>query len=272
MASSVTAHTDMDPSPRVDVFIDAADLNVSTTEITVHQISAAGDIEVRSMTRVASAGGFAGTDYEVPLGVSVTYRVQQFDSGGTELGYVLSMSTQVDVDQGVAILSDPLAPASAVMVDAVSDFGGELKRTRKTQVYRAGLNTVALMGLQSLLEDVSLHCETLTLDDADRLEDVLAAGQFLVRVMPPTRLPALMHVVADSPVQVPIDVQFGGEIVEWQIRADEVSRPSIDIIVPVISYQRFIDYLTASTAGTYAAAAAIWSTYLDAIRNPPAAP
>jgi len=268
MASTVTPHTDMDPSPRVDVFIDDSDLDVDTVTITVHQVSVAGDIEVRDMVGVVSAGGFAATDYEPPFGVPITYRVQQFDVDGVEIGYVLTLATQVDIADGYAVLSDPLAPATAVMVSALSDFGGELRRNRKTRTYRAGTRTVALMALQSLLEDVSLHCETLTLDDADKLEEVLAAGQFLVRVMATTsRLPALMHVVAEAPVETPIDVQHGGELIEWEISADEVSRPEIDIIVAVINYGLFADAFA-----TYGAAAAAYSTYLAALLDPPPTP
>lgn len=269
MASTVTPFADMAPSPRVKVFIDSADLNVSTSTITVHQISVAGDIEVRNMKRVASAGGFAATDYEPPLGVPITYRVMQYNASGVELGYVLSLVTQVDIDPTKAVLSDPLAPGTAVMVNALADFGGTLKRERPSRVYRAGYRTVALMALQSLLDDVPLHCETDTIADADMLEDVLAAGQFLVRVMPATRLPLLFHVVVPQPVQKPIDVQFGGSLVEWDMDATEVSRPTIDILVAVISYQLFADYVATVGDGTYGYAATVWSTYLDALLNPP---
>ena len=270
MASTVTPHEDMDPSPRVDVFIDDADLDGSTVTITVHQISVAGDLEVRNMVGVAATGGFAATDYEPPLGVPVTYRVAQYDSGGAELGFALELTTQVDIGDGYAVLSDPLVPAVAVMVEAHIDFGGVLRRTRPTRVYRAGLRTVALMGMQGLLEDVPLRCQTKTLDDADALEDVLAAGQFLVRLMPSGgRLPLILHVVVPSPVQIPIDVQFGGELVEWDMSGTEVSRPEIDIIVPVVNYQLLTDYVASVAGGTYADMQVLWSTYLDLLRNPP---
>lgn len=222
------------------------------------------------MRGVASAGGFAGTDYEVPLGVPVTYRVAQYNSSGGELGFVLELTTQVDIADTFAVLSDPLAPGTAVMVSAVATFGGELKRKRSTRTYRAGYRTVALMGIQGLLEDVPLHCETLTLADADLLEDVLAAGQFLVRLMPSTRLPGVLHVVVPSPVERPIDVQFGGELVEWDLNGTEVSRPEIDILVAVINYQLFADYVASVGDGTYGFAATVWSTYLNAMLNPPA--
>lgn len=272
MASTVTPHTDMDPSPRVDVFIDDADLDGDTVTITVHQISVAGDIQVRNMVGQASAGGFADTDYEPPLGVPITYRVAQYDVDGAELGFVLELTTQVDIADGMAVLSDPLAPGLAVMVEAHTDFGSELRRTRPTRVYRAGFRTVALMGMQGLLEDVPLRCQTQTIADADMLEEVLAAGQFLVRLMPSGgRLPLILHVVVPSPVEIPMDVQYGGSWIRWELNGTEVSRPEIDIIVPVINYQRFIDYVNSAGDGTYGFAATVWSTYLDALLDPPPA-
>jgi hypothetical protein len=254
------------------VFVDAADLDASTVTITVHQISAAGDFEVRGLRSVASAGGVAGTDYEVPFGVPVTYKVMQFDSGGVELGYVLDLVTQVDIGDGYAVLSDPLVPANAVMVEAHTDFGSVLQRNRPTRVYRAGYQTRALMGLRSLLEDVPLTCQTKTLDDADMLDAVLAGSGFLVRLMPSGgRLPLAFHVVVPSPAQVPVDVQYGGEWVRWDLNGTEITRPEIDVLVAVISYGRFADYMAAQADDSYGAAAAIWSTYLDAMRNPPPA-
>lgn len=269
MVSSVTPYVDMDPSPRVDVFIDDADLDPSTVTVSVHQMSVAGDVVVRGMDHVLSTGGFAGTDYEVPFGVPVTYKVQQHDVDGIDLGYVLELVTQVDVGEGVAVLSDPLSPGVAVMVNALADFGGKLTRNRKARVYRAGTRTVALMGLRSLLEDVPLHCETESIDDADALETLLDAAGMLVRVPPNTRLPLVMYAVVPEPEQVPIDVQFGGELVEWNLTGDEVSRPSLDILVAVINYGRFAAYMNTLPDNSYGNAATIWSSYLDAMRNPP---
>lgn len=270
MVSTVTPYADMAPSPRVDLFVDAADLNPATETITVHEISAAGDVEVRNMRRVSALGGFAGTDYWVPLGVPVTYKVQQFDASGGELGYVLELTTQVNIGDGYAVLSDPLVPGNAVMVEAHVEFGGELRRSRPARVYRAGYQTRALMGLRGLLEDVPLRCQTKSLSDADALEDVLSGSGFLVRLMPSGgRLPLLMHVVVPDPVQVPVDVQYGGEWIRWELTGQEISRPEIDILVAVISYGRFEAYMNTLTDNSYAKAAELWSTYLDAMLNPP---
>ena len=269
MASTVTPHEDMDPSPRVDVFIDDADLDGDAVTVTVHQISVAGDIEVRNMVGVSVVGGFAATDYEPPLGVAITYRVAQYDTGGTELGYALELTTQVDVETNVVVLSDPLAPGVAVKVRAEAGFAAQMTRRRPTKVYRAGYRTVALMGLQGLLEDVPLRCWTDNEGDREMFADVISQTQILVRTMPNFPLPRVVFAVVPDVVQTPFDYHQGGVTDVWDITGQEVSRPEIDIIVPVVNYQLLTDYVASVAGGTYADMQVLWSTYLDLLRNPP---
>jgi hypothetical protein len=271
MASTVTPHEDMDPSPRVDVFIDDADLDPDTVTITVHQLSAAGDFEVRNMRGVSAVGGFAGTDYAVPLGVPITYKVQQYDVGGAELGFVLSLVTQVDIDPRFAVFSDPLAPGDAVLVRMERDFANTLTRRRPTQIYRAGYQTRALMGLQTLLEDVRLRCWTDTAEDRDVFWEVVSRSSILVRIMPNSPLPLLFHAVIPDVNQVPFDYHAGGTTDVWDITGQQISRPEIDILVAVINYGRFADYMNTLVDNSYGNAATIWSTYIDAMLNPPPA-
>lgn len=265
MVSTVTAYTDMAPQPRVVIDVDGADLNVATVTVTVWQISSVGQFKVRDGIRRGAVGGTVITDYEVPLGIPVSYRVEQFNTGGTSLGFVLDLSTQVDLEVGFAVFSDPLNPKHAVLVAMSPTFGGNVTRKRPTRVVRAGVNTVALMGLQGLLADVPLHCETDTIADADMLEQVLAETQCVVRIMAGTaRVPSMFNVVVPEPSELPISVQYGGELITWDLVGQEVSRTEVDIIVPVLNYQRFKDFFN-----TYGEAAATYSTYLDALRNPP---
>lgn len=267
MVSSLTVWADMDPCPRARVEIDAADLDVGTDAVTVWQLTADAEVPVRSAIRVASAGGVIVTDYEIPFGVPVTYRVEQFASGLSTGFSDVELTGQVDIADGFAVFSDPLDPARSVLVEAHLEFGSVLRRTRPTRVYRAGDFTAALSGVRGLLEDVPLRCSTRTLADADLLDSVLAATQFLVRLMPSGgRLPSVFHVVVPSPAEVPVDVQYGGEWIQWDLSGQEVSRSEVEILVPVINYQLFADAFA-----TYGDAAAAYSTYLDALRDPPSA-
>lgn len=271
MVSTVTPHTDMNPSPRVDVFIDDADLDPTTDEITVLQTSVAGEIEIRNMTRKSSVGGFAATDYEPPLGVPITYLVRQYSSDSL-IGIVnLGLTAQVDIPTGYAVLSDPLEPAVAVMVRTERDFAVKLTRKRPTGVYRAGHRVVSMSGLQGLLEEVNLRCWTDTADDRDMFWEVASKSALLVRVMPDYPLPLLMHAVIPDVNQVPFDYHAGGVTDVWDVTGQEVSRPEIDILVSVINYGLFADYMNTQPDNSYGAAATIWATYLDAVRNPPAA-
>lgn len=265
MVSSVTPFSGMDPSPRVDVFVDGADLTGSTASVTVWQISSAGEFPVRNAERRPSSGGFFVTDYEVPLGVPVSYRVQEFDAGGAEIQFALNLDTQVDVADGYAVIQDPLVPNNAVLVEAHVDFGGVLVKRRAARTYRAGNDTVALLGQQGLLEDVPLRCQTRSIADADVLEAILDETQFLVRLMPSGgRLPSVLHVVVPDVVQVPVDVQYGGSWIQWDLQGSQVARTELDIIVPVVSYQRYVDAFA-----SYAEFNAAYSTYLSAIASPP---
>lgn len=268
MVSTIVSHSDMDPSPRADLFIDTFDLDGSTVTITVWQTSSAGSFRVRNAIRRTSAGGFLVTDYEIPLGVEVTYRVEQFNGAGVSTGFAaLSLLTTVNVGVGFAVLSDPLNPRHAVLVSASPQFGGQVKRVRPVSTYRAGVNTVALMGLEGLLTDLPLACETESLADADMLELVLAETQFLVRVQTGmARIPPILHVVSGEPVQKPVTVQWEGELISWEITADQVSRTEIDIIVPVLTWQAVIDFYP-----TWTALLAANATWLDVFRNTPEA-
>lgn len=268
MVSTVTPFADMDPSPRVQVDIDDADLHVDATSITVWQQSKAGQYRVRNMIDRASVGGFFETDYEVPLGVPVTYRVEQFNSAGTSLGFILTLETQVDIADGLAVLQDPLAPGNAVLVEAHVDFGGTLQRSRPTRVYQVGDTSIAQMGMRGLLQNVPLHCQTQSLEDADMLDLVLAETQVLVRLMPSGgRLPLVLNVVIPDPVEVPVDVQYGGEWVKWDLSGSEVSRTEIDIIVPTYTWQTVIDY-HASFGGDWSDLIAARSSWLEVRRDP----
>lgn len=273
MVSSVTPFDDMDPSPRVVIDVDDADLDFWTRSVTVWQISKWGQVAVRNAVQRSAAGGLVVTDYEVPPGVPVTYRVEQFDPAGASLGFVLSLVTQVNIPDGMVVLQDPLRPANAVMVVGKPDLGEELRRSRPTRVYVAGNRSIALSGMRSHLMDVNLHCQTHELTDVDRLDEVLEQTMVCVRLAPSAGLlPGVFFAVIPDVSARPVDVQYGGQMVRWGLTGQEVSRPSIDILVAVFSYDRFkayLDSLHPPTPGTYDDAAAIWATYIDAMRNPP---
>lgn len=262
MASTATTFSDMAPQPRVEVFIDDADLDPAAHTITVLQLSKWGTVNVRNATRRSAAGGFAVFDYEVPPGVSVTYRVEQFDDDGVSLGFALNMAAQVDIPVGWAVISDPLVPANALLVRAEAPFADVLKRSRPTAYYRAGHDTIALSGMRSLLQQVNLRCFTDTAVDREMLAAIVGESMILVRTMPQMRLPGSFY--ASVPDEVMDPFGFEGDVDEWDLVGNEITRPSMDVVVPVYTWQDIIDYYP-----TWADLIADRATWLDVLRNPP---
>lgn len=258
----ITPHTDYAPVPRVDVLFD--NLPFGAVYVTVFQISAEGTIPVRSAIRSFAAGGYFITDYEVPLGIPVSYRAEQFDAAGNSMGFTDTATTQVDIPVGVAVFQDPLEPAVSAVVGCEASFAETLSRTREVKRHLIGFETIALMGAMSLLEDVNLRVWA----DADvtqrKFDAVLSRTQVLVRTMPPMPLPRAFHVVIPSPKRVPFDIRFDGETNVWDLTAFEVTRSTLDIIVPPVTWQRVIDAYP-----TWADVIAAHPTWLDVLKNPP---
>jgi hypothetical protein len=264
---TLTPHEDMSPSPRVDIVFDAGELDVATDTISVYQISAAGQIDVRDATGVSASGGFAVTDFEVPLGVEVTYQAQQYDVSGAVIGLTDSASTQVDVAEGWAVFSDPLAPNNAILLQCEPRFANRLVRRRDQRIYRVGFQTIALQGELGLLSGVPLRVYTTTSDEADDLETILYEGTSLVRTMPAMPLPRLFYAAFQEIPVDPFEAPFGGSWSVFELEGEQVSRPSLGTLVPAVTYGVFVDYYTGATYGD---TLTDYTTYLDSIINAPA--
>ncbi len=270
MPSTAVAFTDMAPSPRVQIDIDPADLDPGTTSVKVWQISPWGQVPV-NREPVPATGGVVVDDFEVPGGVQVVYRVEQFDAAGASLGYTLSLQVEVGWDYGDVILSDPLAPANAVRVRAEKLFAGALERSRSSAIYRAGTRTFSMSGPLSGFQKLVLRVVTESESDRAMLELITEQATILVRAMPQTRLPGVVYVTVPTVPMIPFNARRGGQVDVWDMEGDEVSRPNVDIVVAVYSYDLFKAYLDAKypPEATYNDAEAEWSTYIEAARSRP---
>lgn len=273
MASSVTASSDMTPSPRAKVDIEGDDLNADTVEVTVWQVSKWGQVTVRGGERKNAVGGYTITDYELPAGVEVTYRVEEFDEDGENLGYGgLSLTGQVEIPFGSVVIQDPLAPASAIMLKAQPDFASSLRRSRPVVVYQAGDRSFAMSGLQSGFKSVPLSVWTKTDEEREKLQEILQQPVILVRTPPEMRLPGAFYAVVAETDQDASWGRFDLDADKWPLRGEQVSRPDLEVIVPIYTYDLFKAYIDEKYGppyGTYEDAAAEWASYLDALRNPP---
>ena len=258
----LTPNTDRDPSPRVGVRFD--ELHPDTATLTLVVISVDGTVEVRNARKAFAEGGFSIVDYEPPIGVEATYRAQQFNSAGVDLGFTESASTFLEGDPEIVWISDPLDPTSAVPVKADADLGGTLRRRRQMNLVNLGDTTIALMGSMGLLESVPLRCSTDNLEDAAMLDQILSRTIVLIRSSPPHRIPRCLNVAIGDPNKSVWEAQYGSEFTGWDLEGAEVSRTDFDIIVPVITWQAYIDAFP-----TWPAFNAAYATWLDAADSPP---
>lgn len=261
---TLTPHADDDPTPRVEILFDEAEWASGTATVNVLQVSDEGTLIVRNGTGMEASGGVYLIDYEIPPGIPVSYQAEMFNSSGASLGLSAAASTQVDLPLDVVIFQDPLAPKTSVRVQAQRSFGGTLTQSRDSTLYRAGDNTIALMGPLGLYEDVDLSVRTNDQAIGVTLLEVLQVGALLVRTMPIYQLPSLLYVNVAKPGRTLLNARFGGFETEWSLSGDQVSRNLVDILQAVITYARYKAYFA-----TYADAKAVYSTYLDAKKNPP---
>lgn len=258
----VVGYSTMDPQPRATIEIH--DTYPDAATLTIVQLSDEGQINVRDAENVVAPGGVFKTDYEIPLGISTSYRAQMFTAGGADLGFTSSTSVEVDIDPGWAVVQDYLEPKQVVLVQAEKQFANTLQKTRTLALYPAGTDTVALLGELGLLTGLNLRLVTMTNDDQQALDTILENGTVLIRTMPPMPVPRQLFVAIGAPTRVPSDVRWGGETSIYDITGDEVSRNTLTVLVPVTTWADVIAFFASWTA-----LIAAHSTWLDLIKNPP---
>lgn len=117
----LTPFPDFGPVPRVLVSVSAPAPGTQT--VTVLRTSEGREMPVRGGIKRYAVGGTAVMDYEAPPGPS-SYRAQQFDVNGADLGYLaLGAVTMPDF----SCIHQPLSPALAIqspriMLDSANDL------------------------------------------------------------------------------------------------------------------------------------------------------
>lgn len=262
MAATITLHT---TPPSAHMVWEAADLPVGTHTITVTRAADGVSYVVRGASALFADGGAVLDDYEVPVGVLVTYTAEAFDSSGVSLGPTTDTLTGTIVaDPSMGWVSDPTNPNSVVQVELKDDFAQTLTTVRQVQTYQVGDRVVALLGALGKLSNLTLRMQTKTVDDYKTLVGILQQTAVLIRTAPPTLQPRLLYVVVPTVNMAQQDVQWGGGWVIADITGDEVDATTLDILIPVVTYQTYMDVFA-----TYADAEAAYATYFDAIKNPP---
>lgn len=253
-------------NPHAHLVYNATDLAVGTETITVTRSYGNRTATVQEGERRFAAGGTVLDDWMIPLGVNVTYTAEQFDAAGTSLGTTTPIQVRWDDDPSLGWISDPLSPGDAVQVELVADFADTMSRTRQMQLHQVGDRVVSLLGAAGKLQNLTVHCQTKNLADGERLTEILAATSVLIRVPPPTRVPRLLYCVIPTVNEIDMDVQWGGEWIRWDLTGQEVDPTTLDIVLPIVSWQTYIDAFP-----TWADMEAAYPTWFDAMKNPPGA-
>jgi hypothetical protein len=186
-------------------------------------------------------------DYEAPLDVDLSYRVQFFDAAGAELGWSDSATTRVvspHWSDGAArvLIHNPLDPRSALWVHMVEGSVPTVRRptpgeTRWGHGSRLGMvQSSARRGVVG----AELILSTDTWEAGNRFDELFGTPDtprlpiLCVRipdVMRRTRLPVMWFAACLEPVA---ETHPDTDVVLWRLVADQVDRPVPTLVIPVL--------------------------------------
>lgn len=261
---SVTA-TDAPPSARIEF----ASLAAGTERVTVWRQFDGLTTSVRRGLNKFAAGGFVTVDDEVPAGTEVTYYATMFDDDGEKIADTdgTSVTVAAGQDPTIAWFSDPLVEGSAIAVEMAATAGTKPSRPMVGQTYQIGMRTVVLNSRQSDIVDLNMDFFTADTSTRDRIQQLLAAtnGLILIRTAPPMMVPRMLYCWAQNAVPDDFSLPLGVEDVAWDNKVQQVSEVEGDTSVVAVTWQTYIDAFP-----TWADMKAAYSSWFDAMKNPPA--
>lgn len=206
----------------------------------------------------------AVTDYEVPLGRTVSYDLEVLT--GPSAG-VATPTTNVTVTQPGAPhgwMQDPLVPSSAVPLYGDVGPSGEAgldDSAVKNVDFNASItmleiqgssDPIALIGQRLSGSNISFDMTTDSATHAGELLTLLRqAAPLLIRPLPTwaVALPGLCYMAIPKESYLPENEAWGGTTIHWSLTGDTVAAPTSNVLVAVF---------------TYTTVAAIWTTYQQA--------
>ncbi|WP_336647519.1 hypothetical protein [Microbacterium sp. MMO-10] len=236
---TLTAFTDASPCPRVEVFF--ASFAAGTATVTVYRLAGGREHRVRGAVRAPVSGALSRIDFEVPFGVPVTYRAEQFNAAGISLGFTDSSS--VTIDSADSWMHNPLDPAGAARVIIGDETAKTITRPTPGVVSRPKGRVVGVVlseprqgvtGLQVLVR-------TSADADADRVQGMVGDDN-----MPPVvcirlggddrrmRVPQPLFLSALSVAEIDVNHRWGGSELAHSFEGDEVDPPTPGLYVPLL--------------------------------------
>jgi len=271
MTITVSAVSDTDPCPRVDINVSGIS---GADTITVERIIDFVPTAVRGAKNEPVSTGFLVTDYEIPFTTTATYKATSY-SGSNPVESVTSGSVIVfspAQDRWDTIwLQDPLRPESTfpAMVEQSSLQSWTMKRPLDLLNIRASSLPIASGGVMSGRQNVPVR---LICESDEQMNDLIGffseATVFLVRTVDSLPMPRAAYFTLDTLTVIPEMADLGTRdpSSRWSyldMTLTEVRAPSADVVVPVFTWQDVIDNYT-SWADLIAAKA----TWADVIRDP----
>lgn len=267
------------PVPHVQVTVDGA--ATSGTTVRVWREWGGQRAVVRGADSLVVLGSDVIEDWEAPLGVPVTYRVEVL--AGPDL--TGTVAATVTLESASGWLSDPLDPTMGVPVSCGHDSDG------KTVLTAQALSQWAWPDLGGVMHvmgdripvgygpgaggptDVPLNVFTDTAEDTTRLANLLdsSAAQFCLRALPHWwPLPPLGY-WRISRALMPVNAFVGGTIWEWELTGTQVRPQTLKVAVPLWTYDEVQTvWETLTYDQVQASADALALTYTDVKRDPEA--
>lgn len=266
-APTLTAYTDADPCPRVEILVTpmAGDID----QITVYRTWRGQRSAVRGALRAEVAGPFLIVDYEVPLGTSVSYTAVGYDVAGT--ASVESAATTVTVNVDDVWIQDPLDPTSAIQVGLTkprSVMAVHPSFMPATSPMAMTINPVAgsplpiaLGGMRQAASGIPLTIVTSTPEESTQLAEMLDQA-FPVCVRTPGEIYQLSGLTYMAIQDVTPDPHRGWERSTFALVGTSVRGPGVNTVIQPRTYADLPD-----EAATYTALKALYATYVDVKRG-----
>lgn len=256
---TVVAKTDA-PCPRVEVTFQ--DLDPSTDVVNVWRTADGSRQAVRGARGRTVVGSDFVTDYEAPLGRTLSYDLEVI-SGVCAQAPVTTAT--VTVTSSTWWIQDPLVPSSAIALSSGPTSDGAPRLTAaavKDLEYAGAVNIipilgsdapVALSGNRTIGGNVDFSIFTDAASASAQLRNLLLQTSLLLirpngdSVSAP--LPGLCYYSSAKPVEQPMPTTYSGTLTHWQLTGDLVAAPTMNVLVPI---------------WTYGTVAALWATYQQA--------
>lgn len=267
-APTLTAFTDADPCPRVEIVVSPMPTTADT--ITVWRQWSGRRSQVRDAVGVTVSGAFLVVDYEAPLGVPLIYTCETADANG--VASELSAEATVTVDVSTIWMQDALDPTSAIEVQssgtagitAIGDSFAPMIYELTGQVLPivGSRDPVAVGGTRRAASQVPLSLITRSASDTTAVR-VLWDQAFPLCVRVPSTIPqhdGLMYLAFTEFREAPYP---GWDKTLFTAVADSVRGPGLGVIVNPRQFDHLLD-----EAATFTDLIALYPTFLDVQRGP----